>query len=399
MPAAKSKLEKVNAFPQQKKILSMVYEVFTWKNITSENENYLSQLLIQNPEIKDWRYQEQNDWRHLILDKIAHTYYVNNEIAKAFLVHNDIKKVKHISSLELLNALEVFYNKSDKSDYEKMLLSRKSKTKINFIDYINEQKGIYYLYHKEPDTALEFFNKNKSNEGGIMIPATIFSNNIKECFGCGVENVMVDEVYKADVFSFIDTLFSRKDLAMNLIELEKLTHDEKQWKVKLSHYLLANYYYNISNTGCYRGLLTNNDNCNIGYRFIDYVSDRYAQSKVGEDIIAGRSGYNLSNIAYYRKKYFDLCSASMQYYQNVIDLSTDKELNARCLYLMAKCELNAFYNIGSKDVLEVQLSKYRKLKLPNYKSFKILKEEYSDTKFHEMIIRECSYFRIYSSHY
>ena len=125
----------------------------------------------------------------------------------------------------------------------------------------------------------------------------------------------------------------------------------------------------------------------------------YSKRKISKDIIAQRKGYNLFDIRYYGEKYFDLSSTAMQYYQNVMDMSTDKELNARCLYLMAKCELNTYYNLGSKDELSFKISKYYDLKLPNYKSFKILKEDYSDTKFHEMIIRECSYFRLYSSHY
>lgn len=399
---AKNKLRDVNAFTDQKKKLAIIYEVFTWKEISKENENYLSEILKDNPIKKienEWYYDNENDWRHLIVSKIAHTYYKNNKIAKSFLVHNFVENTNNINSIDLLDALESFYYKSDKSDYEKQLLVNKVKTPTSFMDYINYQKGIYYLYQKEPSLALTNFEKNQNFKTKKMIPNTIFSNNIKECFNCSETYVMEDEVYKASVFSsFIKTNFSRKELAENLIALEKLTTDEKKWKRKLAHYLLGNYYYNISNTGYYRGLLTGDSNC-CDYRFITYASDKYGNNNTGENIIATKRGYNLSNINFHPTKYFNLSEKSKDEYQKVIELSTDKELNARCLYLMAKCELNTFYNVGSKDTFEIKFSKYFTLELPNYKSFKTLKEEYSDTKFHDMIIKECSYFRLYSAHY
>tara|TARA_B110000090_G_scaffold200786_1_gene242126 strand:- start:193 stop:846 length:654 start_codon:yes stop_codon:yes gene_type:complete len=215
---------------------------------------------------------------------------------------------------------------------------------------------------------------------------------------------MGDEVYKADVFSFIDANFTTKDLAINLMELIKLTSNEKLWKAKLANYLLANYYYNISNTGYYRGLLTDNTNTGDGV-YINHVNDHYSSPKItGEEIIANQSGYNLSNISTWghrrEKHYFNLSELAMKYYQNVIDLSTDKELNARCTYLMAKCELNYFYNNGGDNNYKILVkSKWNnyEIELPKSKSFKLLKEKYSDTEFHNMIIKECSYYRHYSN--
>ena len=403
---AKNKLFKVNSFTEQKKKLSIVYEVSSWSEISTSNEDYIYHILKTIPEQDDWYMDSKNDLRNFILDKIAHTYYKNNKIAKAFLVHNYLENVNNINSLELLNALDNFYFKPNKSDYEKLLIANMVETleKHNFIDYINYQKGIYYLYDKKPELALVFFNKNNSYKAKKPIPNTIFSNNIKECFTCDVNEIMGDEVYKADVFSFIDANFTTKDLAINLMELIKLTSNEKLWKAKLANYLLANYYYNISNTGYYRGLLTDNTNTGDGV-YINHVNDHYSSPKItGEEIIANQSGYNLSNISTWghrrEKHYFNLSELAMKYYQNVIDLSTDKELNARCTYLMAKCELNYFYNNGGDNNYKILVkSKWNnyEIELPKSKSFKLLKEKYSDTEFHNMIIKECSYYRHYSN--
>ncbi len=392
---AKSFLKTVNAYTYQKKILSVAYEVFSWKNITAKNENYINAVLLDPSLLKNTSFWEnQSDWRLLVLDKIAHTYYKNNKIAHAFLVHNSVLNTNNLQSLALLNQLEIFYNKANKSDFEKMLLQKSSLEDGNFLDYINFQKGIYYLYDKNPKLALTFFSKDISYEEA-EISARIFSNNIKECFECPEEDVMLDEVYKSSVFSFINEYFSRKELAQNLVKLEQLTQDKKQWKAKLANYLLGNYYYNISNTGYYRGTLTENTNC-CEYTYLGW----YGQDEIkdADQIIKNKEGYNLSNIIGYNKYYFGMSKAALDYYQKTIDLSSDKELNARCLYLMAKCELNDFYNLGSTDTFEIK-EEYGNIELPNYQSFKTLKKTYSDTEFHSMILKECSYYKAYSASY
>lgn len=400
--SAKIKLSGVNEFPDQKRALSIIYEVFSWNEISSSNEDYLYEVLKTIPVQEDWYKDSENDLRNLILDKVAHTYYKNNQIEKTFLVHNYLEGVNNINSLELLDALEKFYFKRNKNNYEQLLIAHIEK-KHNFIDYINYQKGIYYLYDKNPELALVYFNKNNNYRSQKHIPNTIFSNNIKECFTCDVNEVMDDEVYKADVFSFIDESFSRKDLAINLMELIKLTSNEKPWKAKLAYYLLANYYYNISNTGYYRGLLT--DNTNTGNNiYINHANYEHFSPKItAEEIIANKSGYNMSNISRghsLEKHYFNMSGLALEYYQNVIDLSNDKELNARCAYLMAKCELNDFYNNGSNDTYNITINggwgDYE-LELPNSNGFRLLNEKYSDTDFHEMIIKECGYYRHYSN--
>ena len=388
-------LNAVKGFPDQKKELSIVYEVFGWDNISPKNEEFISKVLIDYPKQEKESLDMQNDLRNIVLDRVAHMYYKSGQLAKAFLVHNELEEVNNINSLELLNALEEFYNKSDKSSYEKTLVSKKH-VRNNFMDYLNYQKGIYYLYNRNPKLALVHFDKNKSYKEGRPIPGTIFSNNIMECFECDVKEVMTDEVYKADVFSFITASFSRKELADYLLKLEKLTSNEKQWIAKLANYLLANYHFNISNTGYYRGILTNRGNC-CDYKYIAYANDEYADKSVLTEIIADKSGYNLLNIGNPKKYYYDLSGTAGDYYQKVITLSMDKELNARCSYMLAKCELNKYYNQGGTDTYLVPVNKDYSRERPNSEGFKMLKEDYSDTKFHTMIIKECSYFRDYSA--
>ena len=395
LKTAKQQLEGVKKYKEQKKTLAIIYEIFSWETVKPANEDYIYEALKTLPQQTNWQQAPKNDQRNFILDKVAHIYYKNQEIAKAFLVHNNLYNVSSIVSLELLNSLEAFYKKPTKNKFEKTLLNN-ANYKGNFLEYLEYQKALYYLQHKSPEKALVHLNKIKLRKEEPFIPNTVFSNNIKECFRCPVSEIMVDEVYKASVFSFIKTTSNLKEFTLNLIALEKLTKDNKKWVAKLANYLLGNYYFNISNTGYFRGILYNGDNC-CDYDYISYNNDTYSNKNETAKSIINKTGYNLKNADYNPTLYFELSKTAKKYYQKTMALSTDNELNARCLYLMAKCELNVTYNEGNSNAKEIELNKYFSFEIPENSSFKTLNNEYSNTNFYKMIIKECSYFKTYSA--
>ncbi|NBC24799.1 MAG: hypothetical protein GVX78_04200 [Bacteroidetes bacterium] len=407
---AEQKLNQVRSFDKQKKELKFLYQVFSSNEPTPTTDSILNSIL-QSRVIHDTPTEElSEDVKNLILDRMGHIYYKNGQLAKAFLLHNRLENIKNIHSLELLNSLETFYYKPAKTELEQFLISKEEED-FSFIDYVNHHKGIYYLYDQQAVLALQYFERVKTYQEKKRIPNTIFSNNLTECFSCDAGDVMDDEVFKADLFSFITDSFSRKNLAGYLIHLTKLTSEKKQWKAKLANYLLANYYYNISNTGYYRGLLTGNNN--IGdKKYIDYAVGKDNSTKpTGKQYISKGFGYNMKTLSRYysrsslEKNHFNLSRIAFQFYQTAIDLSTDKEFNARCTYLMAKCELNDFYNNGGTRTFKFLSDNYnwrgtrKEVELPLSESFKALREKYQNTEFHKLIIQECSYFRVYSNNY
>ena len=387
--SAQKKLKAVKEYPIQKQKLSYAYEVFSWDKMTTDHENRLVEIFEDTLLKLSTDFYSPNDLRHMILDKVANTYYKNGELAKAFLVHNELASIEDLGSLQLLDALTAFYQKPNKTTYEKELIKTAAKGN-DFLAYVNYHKGIYYLLEQKPQQALTYFEKGTVKTPYGTIPNAIFSNNIKECFNCEASFVMEDEVYKAEVFNFIKPDFTRKELAQYLIQLEKLRGSDTKWKAKLANYLLGNYYFNISNTGYFRGILTNR--YNVHYEYFTYTN------REAPEILEQNKGYNLSNIASYAKNYYKLSDKAKAYYEETIKLSNDRELNARCLYLIAKCELNDHYNNENKyDTYPVLLNEWYDLDLPKLNSFKKLKNEYSNTNFHKLIIQECSYFRYYSA--
>ena len=393
---------KSEKYANQKHILSILYEVFSWKEISREEEVYMENNLREVLEMSSYGYwDEKPAWKYLVLNQIAHLYYKSGKLAESFLCQNILSGVETISSTLLIDDLKIFLEKKNKTPFETMLAARGGLSHNEALGYVYEVKGLYYLQQANPKEAYIWLKKSKDldpnstrSAGGAesLISAKIFSNNTMECFRCDENEVMVDSVYLAEAFSFIQSRFDKTGLAENLVKLDSLTKSPTKWKVKLANYLLANYYFNVSNTGYFRGVLTNTGNC-CHYYYLE--RNNYREDKAIADKMEKREGYNLSDVRSYPVTYYALAYTSYSYYETVLDNSTDPELNARCLYMMAKCELNAMYNNihGSYSVYYDGGNTYDRYR----RSFKALKKEYSHTEFYRQTLKECSFFRYYVS--
>ncbi len=370
--------------------LAFLYEVFEWKNISVQDEERIAQVIEKYPPYHYPPTTAKYDYRDLLMQQIAHLYYKNGQLGKAFLLQNKLSEVKGIFSLELLQSLQALYNQPSPSRVDSLIIANSTEGLVAS-DFLHMQMGNYYLYHAQPEQALSYYENCQTDCDHTLIPKAVFSNNIKECFACGISEVMTDEVYQDKVFGFIKEEFGRKELAEYVLKLESLRSNEKQWVAKLANYLLGNFYYNISNTGYFRGSITELPRGNHFY-FNTTTLD-------GEKIIANRKGFNLASIDKQNKQYYGLSPVAQNYYEQVLALSKDEELNARCIYLIAKCELNSFYNKGDSDIYTMPTARGRSINLPKSKSFELLKQNYADTRFYDMIIRECSYFEYYTAHF
>jgi len=373
---------------EQKKMLGYAYEVFSWHKISGKDEMFLAPMFRDLKERPGYHYDSiLMSWKKLIMERIGHLYFKNKDLAKAYLIHNHLYDMVGISSLELIDDLTAFAEKKKKNEFEKLLVLRLGSTgDFGATGYLNYVKGLYYLREADPKTAYTFLRKSSPNQGRRsegQVSARIFSNNTIECFNCPETLVMVDSVFLAEPFSFIKSQFDIIDLSVNLIKLDSMSRSGAQWKRKLAAYLLGNYYFNISNTGYFRGTLSERCNCcSYGWN---------AGGLNAHQIIKKEGAYNLYSITNYKKVHFEFSSKAYIYYEKVISNSDDQELNARCLYMMAKAELNMSYN-GTEPIGPYGIADAR------YKtSFKSLKEDYNDTEFYKSIIKQCGFFRYYCS--
>lgn len=414
---AEERLEKVEGehYKAQRKMLERVYEVLDWARMDPDKEERLVEILdeelvgpysegepnltLQRRYPEDGHAEWEPAWKYLLLDHVGHLYYREDALAKAFLTHNPLNSIHDLDHHQLVDRLLEFFDKKEKSPFEQVLANwcstdAKGGAPVAHLRYI---KGIYYLREASPQEALAEFDKAKERllkEGKKKdfewwkVSGRVFSNNIKECFRCPEKKVMKDSVFIHDAYPFLnDEPMEVPKLAASLVKLDSMISNAVEWKQKLAHYLKGNFYYNVTTTGYYRGALVGKRNC------CNYQHGRDPDEY--QEVLSKRPGYNLYGLDA-PSLYRELAKEAMNEYEKVLELSDDAELNARTLYMMAKCELNTMYSEADldRDGLYYQ-GKVTDKTLPYKDSFGRLHRKYKNSSFYEEIIDRCAFFEHY----
>jgi len=120
----------------------------------------------------------------------------------------------------------------------------------------------------------------------------------------------------------------------------------------------------------------------------EYANGLYNKSYYGNCWKASafyRTSWRWGHFPGFYSEFYD-CSEAASYYLKAASLTRDREFSAKCVYMAAKCEQNAYYNSpGFTDEAPVPAS-FRM-------SFKNLAENYKETKYYNELIKECTYFK------
>jgi hypothetical protein len=366
------------------KRLKILIEVYSWTEMNSSNERKAYKFL---RELTKGKGAEENSVSiSAIKDRISHLYYKEGDFAQSFLLHKHEYTFNENHSIELLNALESYFLKPNKSELEEEFILKKNSITL---ERVNFKKAIYWLLQSDLNKALEYFQKsNKSDIQNIRIPKIIFSNALKHCFNCEAQETLDDRVYESSTFNFIPPSMDWIRFTETLIQLQDMATKTKGWQAKLANYLLANYYFNVSEFGYYRGLLVfqQANNCCWSYFNIDRnIPDEMANQT-----------YSMHSF-YQQNLFHNLSEVANSYYDKTIALSKDDELIARCYFLKARI-VNSEKS-GSNDILLNPNTKNKESKvyLPDDNYFDVLNEKYQHTKFYKKAYQSCSYLRMYTN--
>jgi hypothetical protein len=210
---------------------------------------------------------------------------------------------------------------------------------------VNEIQGTVYLRAHHLQEAANCFEKAGALD---TLPADPFLDRMIDCHDC-------------DFIAKKETNYTKLTLVKRLMALEKKSNDGGEGRA-IAAYQAGNAYYNMSFYGN------------------SWMSQAYF-----------RSDYDTVD------QFLD-CSVARYFYEKARKLSDDREFQARCVYMEAKCEQNAYYQMG-KILFEESFDERNKRKPAlakgYYKSYELLSGSYADTKFYQEAIKECSYFRGY----
>lgn len=286
----------------------------------------------ETAELDNFRSTKAKSWTRRTL---AELYLKKGETEKAELIFPGINP-KQFDANDNIKKMIAYYEKPNPSAFEKLFFEQASLQKHDY----QELLGIRYAQQDKLEDALVALKAVGSKETLYGNPFTI---HIKDCHDCDHEAAQKTKYTKA---SFIEKMIEMKGIAQS-----------KPAEAAQNYFLVANGFYNMTYFGNARLFYDNRVDNTI------YMYEHAATPEENNDL-------------------------ALKYYLLALQHATDKEFKAKCTFMAAKCEQNAFFmNVPANFKGDFKSGVY----------FASLKKDYSTTKYYQEIIKECGYFKTYLS--
>lgn len=406
-----SKVKEINPlYAKQKEDLQLFIDVCEPVRITDATERMLA-----DKHLKAFQDVAHESWydSKFIFDALGSRYLQQGDYAKSFLMNNNLTALESNPDMNLLDALDSLYQKKDKNDFEKLLVkwmvppvSAEEKNPIHFDveSYIQNMRGTIYLQRGEVAKALQCFEQVQPNfrqfnkrtkadygdyyyqpvtnyDGFSGISYRIFGTNIREFFSCSEDTIMNDS-FISD-FSFIRKEMNKTELCKAILSLQQIANGNSESAAKAA-FLLGNFYYNTTAYGYYRQVLSFDRDNNYGEKYHNFNKP---------DI------HKQTYLKFYAVNYFFDNSTVLSeiYLQSALKQTADRELKARILFALSKCEQEmhdiTIFNKNGYDWMENS-----EILIKDRRYFKEL-AQYSSTAYYQEVKNTCSYFNYYVSRY
>ncbi|WP_426483667.1 hypothetical protein [Flavobacterium sp. 2] len=341
----------------QLRLLRFVNNLSKIDKLTDKNEktiivdlNWLYYELPKTYKGQEFRYQNASSWSRSYLSTL---YREKGDFVMAEIFGE--------SRYSYWNDGNAFYDNEKNLLDIKSFLSKQNKTEIEKtgagiyslkLKDINNFQAVQATFKNKIPEAIEFMKQADSVQYYKFL-GNPFNGNIKDCHDCE------HAAYQKKKYSQMDFLTTIKDMQ------DKLAQKEDVYTNSL---LLGNAFYNISHFG--------NGRTFYEISIVGYGSSPYSFRNTMKEMITNNS-------------------VSKMYYQKAFEAASNKEQKAKCLYLISKCERNDYYNKKYNDVNNYWEIQDDKINFIAWNSFKVLRKDYSDTKYYQDVIAECGYFNTY----
>ena len=281
--------------------------------------------------------------------------WIKQTFAKKYQQQGDLVKsecfvsnVNFYSMDKNVNDLKAFLIKTNPSAFE--LLCREFSAKKE--DDLWEFQAIQSTFKDDLDNAVLLMTKASAN-GQTVLPGNPFNGKIQDCHDC-------DHAQKQKVkYTKLAFLQKMKELKDNVVAKNDVYNNAL---------LLANGYYNITHFG----------NARVFYEGAvlgEGHSDPYAIDSIFKPMLTNNT-------------------LATKYYKLALQSAIDDEQKAKCLYMVAKCERNEWYNktFFNNQENDPAYDNKSNIDFITWNSFKALKQ-YSHTQYYKDVIQECGYFK------
>lgn len=281
-------------------------------------------------ELANFRSNKARTWTRRTL---AELYLKKGETEKAELIFPGINP-KHFNNMDQIKKMIAYYERPNPSAFEKLFFEQAYLQKDDYLELL----GIRYAQQDKLEDALMALKAIGSKETLLGNPFTI---HIKDCHDCDHQAAQKTKYTKA---SFIEKMIEMKRIAAS-----------KPAEAASNYFLVANGFYNMTWFGNARLFFDNR----VDNTIYDY--EHAATPEENSDL-------------------------PLKYYLLALQNSSDKEFKAKCTFMAAKCEQNAFFmNTPANYKGDFKSGVY----------FASLKKDYNTTKYYQEVIKECGYFKTY----
>lgn len=280
-----------------------------------------------------------------ISEKLSELYTAKGDRLRALLLQDDAGDPFYRDNVKLDSLIELMTNPV--SPFDQYLASATHYS----VGQLHELKGLNSLYAEKLDQAANDFSQVGKEIASQVLLADPFMIHIQDNH---------DRDFEIPHDKYTKITFLQRMLALSATA--KGT-DQAAAEASL---LLGNAFYSMSYYGNGRDIYDTVFG-NLRMRFAD--GDRNAELSLNQDL-------------------------AKKYYQRAFELTADKQVKAKVLWMLAKVERNKFLNahnlpsFGDNAVLQAYLDQSE--------TFKKFKAEFSDTEYFREVIRECGYF---ATHY
>jgi hypothetical protein len=275
------------------------------------------------------------------LSRLSYKYSQFGDLLKAQCLNSEIDNNFYNDSAKM-KSLIAYMDKPSKTAFDNFILSVHPYSRNDLFEY----QAINLVYQNKLAEAMLKF-KEGDNLGSSSLLGDPFVIHINDCHDCdhGEDgNILYSK------FTFLEKMIT-------LLEKAK-----KEPKNAAPYYFeIANGFYNITYFG----------NARLFYSCALKTDQSMWEFSVDEK--------ERTNPIYD-------CSIAEDYYKMALNASNNNEFKAKCFFMAAKCEHNAFYVNKPKDYSG-------DFKAGNY--FLVLKYKYQKTKYFQEILNECGYFKTY----
>jgi hypothetical protein len=293
---------------------------------------------IKDSEDEVFRYRNALGWSK---QYIASLYAIQQNVVMAELFNGNTAFYQTSSNAE---AMKAFLHKTDKSPWEKLAAGIYGITLSDIYEY----QAVMNAYAGKLDEAIALMEQSAEGKD-VELYGNPFNGKIKDCHDC---DHAASQKVKYTKLSFLKKMKEMQSLV------------DKGQDVYNNSLLLGNAYYNMTYFGNARVIYYND----IINQYGNYIDEYYQPVLLN-------------------------CTTANQYYEKAFNAAANAEQKAKCVYMMAKCERNAFYT--KEYHTKNDFWGEPEVAFQAWNGFKKLKTEYSNTRYYKEVINECGYFRKY----